>query len=79
MYGGQGADLFVFGYADAFETNHIVDFTDGVDMIRIKALGLTYADMRFTSGSDGVSAIVSYSNWYRAGLVRQACQRPQSG
>lgn len=65
MLGGSGADLFVFGLLDAFETNRIYDFEDGIDTIRIEELGLTFADMTISSaGVTGAHSIVSYSNWF---------------
>jgi Ca2+-binding RTX toxin-like protein len=43
LVGGQGADTFVFGKKFGFDW--IEDFEDGVDMIDLSALGITYDDL----------------------------------
>ena len=65
MIGGLGNDVFVFAYNDAWETNRILDFRDGVDQIRIEELGLIYSDLDFSTINSGRDAVISYSNWFR--------------
>ena len=64
LFGGTGADTFVFETEAAFERNRIYDFEDGIDIIRIEGLNLTFADIAIdAAGITGAHSIISYSNW----------------
>ena len=56
LVGGAGADSFVFGADDGIDT--IEDFEDGVDIIRFKIAGLTFAGLTITE--DGDDVLIAY-------------------
>ena len=64
MVGGAGFDTFVFTSADAYETNTIRDFQNGIDEIRMEGTGLSFGNLSISASNDGLGTVISYSNWW---------------
>ena len=56
--GGTGADHFIFGSADG--QDRITDFDDGVDLIDLSGLGLTFGSLAITSYGGGLGTRIAF-------------------
>lgn len=63
LRGGAGNDVFLFLSADAFETNTVLDFTSGEDILDIADLGFSSLS-QLTVQTSGGDTTLSYSNWF---------------
>lgn len=69
MTGGGGADVFLFGNADAFETNRILDFASGLDTIDVSEFTFFSTVNQFSFSTIGSDTTLSYSNWFEIELA----------
>ncbi|WP_298937193.1 tandem-95 repeat protein [uncultured Ruegeria sp.] len=57
LWGGSGSDEFVF--SDSFGNDEIIDFRDGIDLIRVDIAGVSYSDLTITSSGHHTEVSVS--------------------